>query len=67
MSVNSAFALLAITGTVAMRIILQRTNRRLESGTAAVSSVMKGEAAAAISGITEEERIARKEGFRYIT
>lgn len=66
MSVNAVMALLAILGALVMRIILQRANKKLESG-ASVDDIMKGSAGAEIAGVTEEERIARKEGFRYIT
>ena len=65
MSVNSAFALAAILGTLGMRIVLQRANKKLASG-AAVEDIMVGESNTAIQGVTEEERLARKEGFRYI-
>lgn len=66
MSVNAVFALLAILGALAMRIILQHANKNLDAGGTGVADVMKGESEAAILGVTEEERILRKEGFRYI-
>ncbi|KAH6663704.1 major facilitator superfamily domain-containing protein [Halenospora varia] len=66
MSVNAVFALLAILGALAMRIILQHANKKLDAGGTGVADVMKGESEAAISGVTEEEMILRKEGFRYI-
>lgn len=67
MSANSAFALVGIFMALLIRLILQKANRDLERGTRSIGEVMVGEAAAEISGITEEEREARKSGFRYIT
>lgn len=66
MSVNSAFALGSILLALLMRMILQRDNKKLDAG-ADVGTVMKGEAQAEISGISDEERLARKAQFRYIT
>jgi len=67
MSVNAAFALIAIITTLFLRVVLQRANKKLEQGQAGVADVLKGESEAAIAGVTEEERIVRKEGFRFIT
>lgn len=66
MSVNSGFALGAIILATAMRIILQRANKKLESG-ADVADIMKGEAQAQIEGLSEEDRAARRAAFRYTT
>ncbi|VUC25970.1 unnamed protein product [Clonostachys rosea] len=66
MSVNSAFALGTIILALVMRIVLQRANKKLDSG-ADVADVMKGEAQAEISGVTEEERQAQRAAFRFIT
>lgn len=65
MSVNSAFALAAILLALFMRFTLQRANKELAAG-ADVGAVMKGQAQAEISGVSEEERLARKHNFRYI-
>ncbi|KAI0175017.1 MFS transporter [Pestalotiopsis sp. NC0098] len=65
MSVNSAFALMAILTALAMRMVLQRANKKLDGG-ADVADVMHGEAEAEISGLVEEERLARRSAFRYI-
>ncbi|KAK0642834.1 putative transporter [Lasiodiplodia hormozganensis] len=67
MSANSAFALVGIFMALLIRLVLQKANRDLERGTRSIGEVMVGEAATEISGITEEEREARKNGFRYIT
>ncbi|KAJ3955800.1 hypothetical protein N0V92_007673 [Colletotrichum tropicale] len=66
MSVNSAFALGTIILALAMRIILQRANKKLESG-ADVAEVMKGESQAQVIGISEEDREANRARFRYVT
>lgn len=66
MGVNAGMALLGILGALVMRFILQRANKQLESGTD-VAAVMKGEAEVAIAGVSEEERLARKQEFRYIS
>ncbi|KAF3026504.1 hypothetical protein E8E14_013484 [Neopestalotiopsis sp. 37M] len=65
MSVNSAFALLAIATALFMRIVLRRANKKLDDG-ADVGEVMRGEAQAEIAGLDEEERLARRKAFRYI-
>lgn len=65
MSVNAAMALGAIVGVGVMRIILQKANQKLGAG-GDVGDVMKGEARAEIAGVSEEERLARKQEFRYI-
>ncbi|KAJ0346548.1 hypothetical protein KNSL1_007405 [Colletotrichum chrysophilum] len=66
MSVNSAFALGTIILALAMRIILQRANKKLDSG-ADVAEVMKGESQAQVVGISEEDREANRARFRYVT
>ncbi|OAA66556.1 MFS transporter [Niveomyces insectorum RCEF 264] len=66
MSINCGFALGGITLAAIMRIILRRANKRLDAGTD-VAVVMKGEAQKEISGVTEDERRARRAAFRYIT
>lgn len=66
MSVNSAFALGTIILALAMRIILQRANKKLDSG-ADVAEVMKGESQAQVIGISEEDREANRARFRYVT
>ena len=66
MSVNAAFALVAILTAASMRIILSRANKKLDSHAANVNSVMHGESQAQVSGVTEEQARALKEGFRYI-
>lgn len=48
-----------------MRIILLRANKKIEQG-ADLADVMKGESQAEIQGISDEERLARKAGFRYV-
>lgn len=65
MSVNSAFALMAILTALFMRVVLRRANKKLDEG-ADVVDVMHGEAEAEISGLVEEERVARRRAFRYI-
>ncbi|KAK2736385.1 major facilitator superfamily transporter [Colletotrichum kahawae] len=65
MSVNSAFALGTIILALAMRIILQRANKKLDSG-ADVAEVMKGESQAQVVGISEEDREASRARFRYV-
>jgi hypothetical protein len=64
--VNSAFSLCGIAGAIAMRLILQRANKKLDEGQTGVEGVMKGRSSAAVVGVTEDERIALQEGFRYI-
>lgn len=66
MSVNSALAFGSICLALTMRIILQRANKKLTQG-ADVADIMKGESQAEVAGISSEERLARKAGFRYIT
>ena len=60
MSVNSAFALVAIL------LALNANHPSLERGVD-VAAVMKGESEKVIAGVSDGERRARKEGFRYIT
>ena len=66
MSVNSAFALMAIGAAFGMRLVLQRANKQLESGEKSVAETMKGQAQQGIMGLSEEENRARRENFRYI-
>ncbi|RMJ03677.1 hypothetical protein BHE90_014491 [Fusarium euwallaceae] len=66
MSVNSGFALGTILLALVMRIILQRANKKLDSG-AEVSDVMKGESHAQVAGMTEEEQHDSRAAFRYVT
>ncbi|KAH6951268.1 major facilitator superfamily domain-containing protein [Ilyonectria sp. MPI-CAGE-AT-0026] len=66
MTVNSGFALGVIILAMTMRIILQRANKKLDSG-ADVADIMKGEAQAQIEGLSEEDRAARRAAFRYTT
>ena len=66
MSINAAFAVAAILTTFSMRMVLQRANKKLEQGVE-VATVMKGEAQKEVAGISNEERLARKMQFRYIT
>ncbi|KAM5356738.1 hypothetical protein ACJ41O_003384 [Fusarium nematophilum] len=66
MSVNSGFALGTIILALVMRIILQRANKKLDSG-ADVAEIMKGESQAQVAGISEEDRQANKASFRYVT
>lgn len=67
MATNSGFALVAISLALFMRMVLRRANKRLAEGDAQIGEVMVGQATQEIQGITDEERRARKEGFRYIT
>ncbi|KAH8669787.1 major facilitator superfamily domain-containing protein [Tricladium varicosporioides] len=64
--VNSVFALLVILTILFIRVILRRANKKLESSQASVTEILKRESEAAITSITEEERIARKERFCFI-
>lgn len=66
MSVNAAFALGAILIALFLRITLQRANKKLDAG-ADVANVMKGQSQAKVEGMTQEERQAMKDSFRYIT
>ncbi|KAF7547235.1 hypothetical protein G7Z17_g7870 [Cylindrodendrum hubeiense] len=66
MSVNSAFAFGTILFALLMRFVLQRDNKKLDSG-ADIAEVMKGEAHAEVAGISEEDRQANKAAFRFIT
>lgn len=66
MSVNSAFAFVAILLTVVMRNVLVRANKRLETGQTTVAEEMRGHSQAQIDGLTHEERVHYEEGFRYI-
>ena len=65
MSVNSTFALIVIVLAGLMRMILLRANKKLDQG-ADVARVMKGEAQTKVQGVSQDEAIARKQGFRYI-
>ncbi|KAL3462654.1 major facilitator superfamily domain-containing protein [Aspergillus heterothallicus] len=66
MSANSGFSLGVIVLALFMRRVLLRANRRLETGETTVAQEMRGESQRAIAGLSEEERAARREGFRYI-
>lgn len=66
MSVNSGFALGTILLALVMRIVLQRANKKLDSG-AEVSEVMKGESHAQVAGMTEEEQHDSRAAFRFVT
>lgn len=66
MSANAIFSFAAIVLTVIMRIVLLRANKRLETGQTSVAEEMRGHSQAQIGGLTEEERLAYEEGFRYI-
>ena len=66
MSVDAAFAVGTILLALVMRIVLQRANKKLDSG-ADIAEIMKGEAQAEVAGLSEEDRAARKAAFRYIT
>ncbi|KAL4750666.1 major facilitator superfamily domain-containing protein [Aspergillus terricola var. indicus] len=66
MAANSAFSLMVIILALCMRIILLRANRRLERGETTVTEEMRGRGQVEIAGVSEEERVARREGFRYI-
>ncbi|KAL4755774.1 uncharacterized protein BDW70DRAFT_165136 [Aspergillus foveolatus] len=65
MAANSAFSLMVIILALCMRIILLRANRRLERGETKVTEEMRGQSQMEIAGVSEEERVARREGFRY--
>ncbi|KAL2789216.1 major facilitator superfamily domain-containing protein [Aspergillus keveii] len=66
MSANSGFSLGVIVLAVFMRFVLLRANKRLERGETTVAQEMRGESQREIAGVSEEERVARREGFRYI-
>ncbi|KAL4812133.1 major facilitator superfamily domain-containing protein [Aspergillus spinulosporus] len=66
MAANSAFSLVVIILALCMRIVLLRANRRLERGETTVTEEMRGQSQMEIAGVSEEERVARREGFRYI-
>lgn len=66
MSANSAFSLGVIVLSLFMRAILLRANKRLERGESSVTEEMRGQSQREIAGVSEEERVARREGFRYI-
>ncbi|TEA20687.1 putative transporter [Colletotrichum sidae] len=66
MSVNSAFAFGTIVLAFVMRVVLQRANKKLESGVD-VAEVMKGESQAQVVGVSEEDREANRARFRYVT
>lgn len=65
MSVNSAFALASIMLALTMRMILLRANKKIAQG-ADIADVMKGESKTEVRGISDEERLARKGGFKYV-
>jgi hypothetical protein len=66
MSANSGFSLGVIVLALFMRIVLLRANKRLERGETTVAQEMRGESQREITGMSEEERVARRKGFRYI-
>ncbi|KAH8891484.1 MFS general substrate transporter [Thozetella sp. PMI_491] len=66
MSVNASFGVATILLALFMRLILQRANKKLDEG-ADIADIMGGEAQAEISGLTDEERLARRSAFRFIT
>lgn len=66
MSSNAAFSVVAILLTLFLRYVLLRANKRLESGQSTVAEEMKGQSQKAISGLTDEERAAYQEEFRYV-
>lgn len=66
MSTNAAFSVVAIILTLFMRHVLVRANKRLESGQSTVAKEMKGQSQTAIGGLTDEERVAYQEEFRYV-
>ncbi|KAL4772410.1 major facilitator superfamily domain-containing protein [Aspergillus nidulans var. acristatus] len=66
MAANSAFSLVVIILALCMRIILLRANRRLERGETTVMEEMRGQSQMEIAGVSEDERVALREGFRYI-
>lgn len=65
MSLNSAFAVAGIVLAVFMRVILVQANKKIAAG-GDVAQVMRGSAEHEIEGISDEERLARKQGFRYV-
>lgn len=66
MSVNSAFCLGAILLALFMRMVLLRANKRLKAGQTTVAQEMKGESQAEVPGIDEDERVTRRQDFRFI-
>ncbi|GLA09759.1 hypothetical protein AnigIFM60653_000700 [Aspergillus niger] len=66
MAANSAFSLGAILLAIFMRFVLLRANRRIERGESTVTEEMRGQSQREIAGVSDEERVARREGFRYI-
>ncbi|OJZ87015.1 hypothetical protein ASPFODRAFT_188916 [Aspergillus luchuensis CBS 106.47] len=66
MAANSAFSLGAIVLALFMRFVLRRANRRIDRGETTVTEEMRGHSKREIAGVSDEERIARREGFRYI-
>ncbi|KAK1142327.1 hypothetical protein N8T08_007878 [Aspergillus melleus] len=66
MSANSGFTFAAICLTLFIRLVLLRANKRLAGGTSTVAEEMKGQSQAEIAGLTDEERLARREEFRYV-
>jgi hypothetical protein len=66
MAANSAFSLVVIILALCMRIILLRANRRLERGETTVMEEIRGQSQMEIAGVSEDERVALREGFRYI-
>ena len=66
MSVNSAFCLGAILLALFMRMVLLRANKRLKTGQTTVAQEMKGESQAEVPGIDEDERVTRRQDFRFI-
>lgn len=66
MSVNSAFCLGAILLALFMRMVLLRANKRLKNGQTTVAQEMKGESQAEVPGIDEDERVTRRQDFRFV-
>ncbi|KAJ6012643.1 hypothetical protein N7522_002998 [Penicillium canescens] len=66
MSTNAAFSLAAILLALFMRSVLLRANKRLRNGETTVAEEMKGHSQAEISGLSQNERQAYQEEFRFI-
>lgn len=65
MALNSAFAVAGILLAVSMRLVLLRANQKIAMG-GDVAQVMRGTAEQEIQGLSDEERLARKQDFRYV-
>lgn len=64
-SLNSASAVMGILFAISMRMVLLRANKKIAMG-GDVAQVMRGTAEQEIEGLTDEERLARKQDFRYV-